>query len=162
MNVILHKQLSFPHIATNIRTAPSKKMHMLTKTCTQRWYISFIPRNAIAHCYKQTVTISLIKQSSHRKKVIYLDFNLADTKLIWIKNTCNSIVEYLRSYRIHWPQMFCLYLIDWIYPNKIRQKISLAPSDKDVKSQMFQSTKVMCTVKFENVTSDEFNALQMF
>ena len=40
----------------------------------------FVPRNAVAHRYKQTVIKSLTKQSSDRKKLIYLDFNLADTK----------------------------------------------------------------------------------
>ena len=40
----------------------------------------FIPRNAIAHCYEQTVIKALTKQSSDRKKIICLYFNLANTK----------------------------------------------------------------------------------
>ena len=80
--VLFHmKRLSFPHIAKNIRTAPSKKNAHVTKNL-HSMLIYFILTNAIAHCYKQTVMKSLTKQSSSRKKVIYLDFNLVDTKFM--------------------------------------------------------------------------------
>ena len=40
----------------------------------------FILRDAIFHRYKQSIMKLLTRQCSDRRKVIYLDFNLADTK----------------------------------------------------------------------------------
>ena len=40
----------------------------------------FILSDAIFHCYKQTVMKLLTKQCSDQRELIYLDFNLADTK----------------------------------------------------------------------------------
>ena len=79
VSVISHEKIIISSYCQKYKDSSFKKNAHVTKNL-HSMLIYFILTNAIAHCYKQTVMKSLTKQSSSRKKVIYLDCNLVDTK----------------------------------------------------------------------------------